>query len=164
MSSTGRNRSGQDPNSPGWKLVDSHWLWWDGKQYTTEWDGTSYVPLSTAPGPVGRGPRAPRPRASVAARSTMIGVVVLGCMVLWWGWTRTEERQCELSNFTYTETSGLWLPWLVLLVLASLGMVVSKRAAPGVRWIKELATIGLVASLVTFPGFVACAGAMNCAM
>ena len=156
---TGWKRSGRDVNLPGWKRVDSRWLWWDGKQYTAEWDGTSYVPLSTAPGP-----RSPRPRASVAAGSTMIGVVVLGCLVLWWGSTRTEERQCEVSEFTYPDTSGLWLPWLVLLVLALLGMAVSNEAAPGVRWIKVLAIIGLVVSLVTFPGFVACAGLMNCAL
>ena len=33
-------------NSGSWQLVDGRWLWWNGKRYTTEWNGTSYVPLS----------------------------------------------------------------------------------------------------------------------
>ena len=41
MSSTDRKKYAQTANSPGWKLVNNRWLWWDGNRYTAEWDGTS---------------------------------------------------------------------------------------------------------------------------
>jgi hypothetical protein len=159
MSPTNGEGSAGEVNSPGWKLLNSRWLWWDGEQYTLEWDGITYLPLSSV-----RGPRGPRPSASMEARMAMIGIAVLECVVLWWGAGNAEERQCESSEFTYTDVGGLWLPWLVLLLLALLGLAVSRRAAPGVRWIKVLAVLGLVATGVTFPGLVAFVGAANCGL
>mgnify|MGYP001818434522 FL=1 len=47
MSSTDGQGSESEFNSPGWKLLDNRWLWFDGSQYTAEWDGSSVVPLPT---------------------------------------------------------------------------------------------------------------------
>lgn len=45
MSSTDRDKSAQTANSPGWKVVNSRWLWWDGERYSAEWDGTQTIAI-----------------------------------------------------------------------------------------------------------------------
>ena len=161
MPSTGREKSAQAANSPGWKLINSRWLWWDGERYTAEWDGGQVI------GHYGHSASQscePRRRASLFVSITMVGLVLAGCLVLWWGPTRTEERPCELSEFTYTTVGGLWLPWLLLVVLVVFGWEVSQEGAPGVRWVKLLAILGIVVAVVTFPGLAFFMGVANCSM
>jgi hypothetical protein len=72
MSSTGQRSSAREASSPDWKLVGGRWLWWDGKQYTTEWDGASYLPLRT-------------PRAKNVNTNANIGMILFAvtAVLLW---------------------------------------------------------------------------------
>jgi hypothetical protein len=127
-------------------------IWWDGNRYTAraEWDGNSWdmrpVP-GTPPAPV------PRPHAKRLARNSMVGLIIAGCVTLAAGATQVEEKPCDVSvkTYTYTDASGTWLPWFVLGLLAVFGVVVWRRWAPRVRWIKTMAVLGVAAAVVTCP-------------
>ena len=161
MSPTNGQESAGELNSPGWKLINDRWRWWDGEQYTGEWDGSQVIGRY---GQSASRSRKPRPRASLSVSIIMVGLVLAAGLVMWWGTTRTEERPCEASAFTYTTVGGLWLPWLVLVVLVAFGSAISQEAAPGVRWVKVLAILGIVTAVVTFPGVAFFMGAANCSL
>lgn len=73
MSSTDRKETAHEVNSPGWRPVEDHWLWWDGARYTAraEWDGAAWrtEPVATV--------RSSRPRWWAAAIAGGIVVAVL---------------------------------------------------------------------------------------
>ncbi len=109
----------------------------------------------------------PVPSVPPNARRLITILIAVGCATLiWGGWalSRSEERECPSSNFTYTDVSGLWLPWLVMVVLASCGVWVRRRLAPHVPKIKRATRFGVVAAVLTFPGWVAVMGVMYCAL
>lgn len=143
----------ESAHAPGWNWITSQgvYLWWDGERYTSraEWDGTSWdIQALLGPPPV----QVPRPQASHLAKIAMVGLITAGCVTLAVGATRVEERVCDYGGKTYTDASGAWLPWFVLAFLATLGVaVVWRRWAPGVRWIKAMAILGVVAAAVTCP-------------
>ena len=158
-------------NAPGWKWVAGQgaYVWWDGQRYTAraEWDGSSWdmKPVAwTPPTLVPRPTPAPRPHATRLARSVMVGLITTGCVTLAAGATRVEEKDCDVSEFTYTDASGAWLPWLVLACLAGFGVMVWRRWAPDVRWIQVSAILGVTAAAVVCPIVVAVAGAANCGL
>jgi len=81
----------------------------------------------------------------------MLGLITAGCITLAAGVTRLEDKACDVGGKMYTDASGAWLPWFVLGLLALLGVAVSRRWAPGVRWIRTMAVLGVVAAVVTCP-------------
>lgn len=152
------------PRAPGWEWEQNGrkaaYVWWDGQKFVVRaiWDGSSWRYE-----PVGE----PVPLAPPRARRMITLLIVVGCATLvWGGWalSRADERACPSSNFTYTDVSGLWLPWLVMLVLAGCGVWVRRRLAPDVPKIKRAARLGVIATVLTFPGWVAVMGAANCGM
>ena len=149
----------------GWKWIPEQgvWLWWDGDRYTSlaEWDGTSWS-YKECP------PPAPRPPATPFARNAVIGLALSGCAVLAWGGLRyanQEPQQCEGNALqTYYGVGPLWLPWLVLLVLAISGYLVWRRRAPQVRWVSTMAHIGVVVTALTCPVVAFLVEGMNCGL
>jgi hypothetical protein len=65
--------------------------------------------------------------------------------------TRLEDKACDVGGKTYTDASDAWLPWFVLGLLALFGVVVWRRWAPGVRWIRTMAVLGVGVAVVTCP-------------
>jgi hypothetical protein len=151
-----------DINAPGWKwnCEQGVYLWWDGVHYLyrASWSGTSWE-VQPVPAPL-----TARPHATRRARNTMIGLIITGSVLLVAGGTQVEEKDCGVSDFTYTDASGAWLPWLVLACVASFGVLVWRRWARDVRWIEASAISGVVFAAVTCPVLAATIGAMNCGL
>jgi hypothetical protein len=152
-------------NDPGWKWIAEQgvYLWWDGQRYThsADWDGTSWSCKAYPP-------PAPTLPATPFARNTIIGLALTGCAVLVWGYLRYADqgpKQCEGNALqTYYGVGPLWLPWLVLLVLAISGYLVRQRRARRVRWISTMAHMGVVVTLLTFPVVAFLLEGMNCGL
>lgn len=156
-----------EQHGPGWYWEPSQnaYFYWDGRQYTMRAQHVSgnwaYAPLTPVRTPVegvGRSRRDPRRTRQV------FGVIIAEMAVLMWGgWmiSHADEKQCsETSQLTYVDIGDLpWLPWLALAVLVWIGFELREE-----RWTKVMSNLSLAVLVLTFPGFVACAGLANCGL
>lgn len=161
--------NGVDPdheaNSPGWKLVDDRWLWWDGKRYTHEWDGTRYSAFADESSPDPTGPIG----ATIAAKIVMPIVVLAGVVVVTWGSTREEYEPCEPDPGVRRQRSvliadGLWLPWFILVGLAAIGFVIWRKNSPNSDWVAVSAVLCVAAAVLLFPIWGLAMTGTNCGL
>jgi hypothetical protein len=138
---------------------------WDGEQYTAVWDGSSWIQLPGITPKFRRSrfwPDPPERSIWRFPRTTIMGLVMAGFAVLAWGASRMDEQPCEVGPHTYTDGSGLWLPWLILVVLAAVGYHVGREN--GTAWVRTMAVLGIVAAGVTFPVWAVVLSGMNCSL
>ena len=156
---TDRRRSAREADSPGWKLATGRWLWWDGRQYSAEWDGTQAIPLAA---------RVPVERATPRARLFAAATIVAGGAVLVWMALAAEQTECQVGTrrtSSYVEPGSVWLPWLAFAGVAGLLMAVRRSLARDVSWVRVWSWVAVIVAVVTFPvGPMFMVSVMNCGL
>ena len=100
----------------------------------------------------------------------VVWVSITGMCLLAWGaiiaidsplWSGPLD--CESSNLP-SPPGLLWLMWLLMASLASAAVVVHRQRCNGHRTSAWLAGLGVVSTLLTFPGFLAMGAGMSCGL
>jgi hypothetical protein len=175
MNTESRDRgSVTESKGAGWKWIPQQgvYLWWDGERYTAQadWDGAQWeVGAVETITPTER----VRP-ASFPARAMMSLLVVAGCAALFWGGyvygqnpassypVEMWEYYCADENIDLI-AEGLWVPWLVLVVVGGAIVVTWRRLGPNDRWLRIPAICALIALVVTCPIVALFVQSANCA-